>query len=109
MILKTKVPGRIVQRKVRKPGGGYRVKPWFKFDENGLKEIDETKITKSDLIKLTKLFEVVEDEKEESKKEKEDEKVLSDMSYQELKKLASEKGINTYKKKKSDLLAELEG
>ena len=59
MILKTKVPGRIVQRRVRKPGGGYRIKPWFRFDDEGLAVIDETKLTKSDIIKFRGAFDIL--------------------------------------------------
>jgi len=105
MILKSKIPNRIVQRRVRKPGGRKRIVPLFRFDENGLAEIDETKLTATDIKTLTTLFEVVDDVKEH----KVDGKVnLSELSYQELKKTASEKGINTYRKGKDDLIAELE-
>jgi len=100
MILKTKVPGRVVQRRVRKNGGGFTVKPWFRFDENGLAEIDESKLTKADIIKLTSKFEVVEEVVKEYK----------DMSYQELQVAYAEKtGKSAVGMRKKDLLKELEG
>jgi len=105
MILKTKVPGRIVQRKVRKYGGGFRVVPFFRFDENGLAEIDETKLTATDIKKLTTLFEVVDTVKEHKA---DGELNLKELSYQELKSMASEKGINTYKMSKTKLIEALE-
>ena len=93
MILKTKVPGRVVTHRVQKFGRWY-VQEWFRFDDKGLAEIDETKLTQSDINKLKAKFEVVDTN-------------LKDLSYQELKKMASDKGINTYKKGKKQLLKEL--
>lgn len=69
MIFKTKVPGRVVQRRKRKPGGGYKVVPWFRFDENGLAELDETKVNSVTIQKLKTMFEVVEEKPEEENKE----------------------------------------
>ena len=71
MILKG-VPNRVVNKKVRKPGGRHRIVPWFRFDSNGRAEIDETKVSKADLIKLRSKFKLA---------------TYEDMSYQELKKL----------------------
>jgi len=110
MLLKTKVPNRVVQRRVRKPGGGFRIKPWFRFDSEGYAEIDETKLTQSDINKLMSTFEVVEKQivlKKEVKKEVE--KEIKDMSYQELQTAyALKTGNSAVGKKKKDLIEELE-
>lgn len=99
MKFKCKTPGLTVQRRIKKHGGGFRIKPWFRFDENGYAEIDETKVTATDLIKLKKKFEVVEDTKE-----------IKDMSYQELQVAYAEKtGNSAVGKRKKDILKELEG
>lgn len=104
MLLKTKVPNRVVQRRVRKPGGGFRIKPWFRFDSEGYAEIDETKLTQSDINKLVNTFEVV-----EVVLKKEVEKEIKDMSYQELQTAyALKTGNSAVGKKKKDLIEELE-
>lgn len=104
MLLKTKVPNRVVQRRVRKPGGGFRIKPWFRFDSEGYAEIDETKLTQSDINKLMNTFEVV-----EVVLKKEVEKEIKDMSYQELQTAyALKTGNSAVGKKKKDLIEELE-
>jgi len=90
------VPGRVVQKRVRRQGK-VRIVPWFKFDDNGYAEIDETKVTQEDLNKLKSLFEVVEED-------------LKDLSYQELQVLYAEKtGNSAVGMKKKDILKELEG
>ena len=108
MLLKTKVPNRVVQRRVRKPGGGFRIKPWFRFDSEGYAEIDETKLTQSDINKLMTTFEVVEVVLKKEVKE-EVEKEIKDMSYQELQTAyALKTGNSAVGKKKKDLIEELE-
>ena len=107
MLLKTKVPNRVVQRRVRKHGGGFRIKPWFRFDSEGYAEIDETKLTQSDINKLMNTFEVVEIMIQ--KEVKEVEKEIKDMSYQELQTAyALKTGNSAVGKKKKDLIEELE-
>ena len=108
MLLKTKVPNRVVQRRVRKPGGGFRIKPWFRFDSEGYAEIDETKLTQSDINKLMNTFEIVEIMIQKEVKE-EVEKEIKDMSYQELQTAyALKTGNSAVGKKKKDLIEELE-
>lgn len=109
MLLKTKVPNRVVQRRVRKPGGGFRIKPWFRFDSEGYAEIDETKLTQSDINKLMNTFEVVEKQIVLKKEIKEVEKDIKHMSYQELQTAyALKTGNSAVGKKKKDLIEELE-
>ncbi len=67
-------PGRVVQKRTRF-NGKKRIKPWFRFYENGIAEIDETKVSLVDLAKLKRLFAVVEDKKD-----------YSNMEYTELQK-----------------------
>ena len=109
MKLKTKVPGRVVQKRIKRQGK-WRVVPWFRFDEHGFAEIDETKVTKSDLIKLTRLFEVVKDDlsplKEEPRPITPD---LSKMSYKDLQKLYTDKtGKTAVGIKKDEIIQALE-
>jgi len=85
MILKTKVPGRVVQRRKRLPGGRYKIVPWFKFDDKGFAEIDETKLNQVMIQKLKSKFEVVE------KKEK---KV--DSNEEAIRQQAKEAGIKSW-------------
>ena len=86
------IPGRIVQKRVKKQGK-WKVVPWFKFDEKGFAEIDETRITRRDLIKLKQKFKVV---------------GFDEMGYQELQKLYSEKtGKSGVGKSKADMLKEI--
>ena len=49
------VPGRVVQKRVRK-FGKTRIVVWFTFNDKGFAEIDETKVTASDLVKLKSLL-----------------------------------------------------
>lgn len=97
MLLKSKVPNRIVQRRVRKLGGGFKVVPWFRFDDKGFYELDETKVTQSDINKLKQKFEVVEENES-----------IKDMSYQDLKKLAKDKGLKLGRISKEEMVEELE-
>lgn len=110
MLLKTKVPNRIVQRRIKKLGGRFKIVPWFRFDNKGYAELDETKLTQSDIIKLKQKFEVVENEKE-NKENKENEKVLNyeDMKYSDLKKLAKDRGLKLGRVSKEEIIKELEG
>lgn len=101
MILKTKVPGRVVQRRIKKPGRGYRIVPWFRFDKNGYKEIDETKLTNADIVKLKSLFEVVDsiEKLEDTDKEYNDtkEKELVEVAAEtEIREQAKELGIKSW-------------
>ena len=50
MILKGQ-PGRVVQKRKRVANKRFKIIPWFKFDENGYAEIDESKISATDLGK----------------------------------------------------------
>jgi hypothetical protein len=85
-------PGRIVQKRIKRQGK-WRVVPWFKFDEKGFAEVDESKITSRDLIKLKQKFKVV---------------GVEPKSYQDLQKLYSEKtGKSAVGMKKADMLKEL--
>jgi hypothetical protein len=90
------VPGRVVQKRVRKMGK-VRIVVWFTFDDKGYAEIDETKVSSIDLAKLKTLFKVVSTE-------------VKDMSYQELQvKYAEKTGSSAVGMKKKDLIKELEG
>lgn len=48
-------PGRVVQKRDRFQGK-MRIVPIFRFDENGIAEIDETKYSETDLSKFKVLF-----------------------------------------------------
>lgn len=48
-------PGRIVQKRV-KGQFGFKIVPIFKFDENGMAEIDDTKFDDTDLNKFRAIF-----------------------------------------------------
>ena len=90
------VPGRVVQKRVRK-FGKTRIVVWFTFNDKGFAEIDETKVTASDLVKLKSLFKVVEED-------------VKDLSYKELQvKYADKTGHSAVGMKKKDILKELEG
>ena len=105
MILKGQ-PGRVVQKRKRVANKRHKIVPWFKFDENGLAQIDESKVSPTDLSKLKKLFEVVENVKES----KNDGKVnLSELKHKELVELAKEKGIKYFGLKKKELIEKLGG
>lgn len=90
------VPGRVVQRRIKKMGK-YRIVPWFKFDDKGFAEVDESKISPTDLVKLKSKFVVVETN-------------VKDLSYQELQVKYTEKtGHSAVGMRKIDLIKELEG
>jgi len=96
MKLKSKVPNRVVNRRVNRFGRWYVVQ-WFKFDDKGYADIDESKLTKSDINKLKAKFDVVEED-------------LKDLGYKELQiKYADKTGKSAVGMKKKDILKELEG
>lgn len=89
-------PNRFVQKRIRKNGKN-KVIMWFKFDENGFAEIDETQLTRTDLQKLKNKFKVVE-------------KKYSEMNYADIQKAYSLKfNMSAVGKKKKDMIKELEG
>lgn len=61
MLLRSKTPNRVVQKRVRHQGR-WKVKPIFRFDEKGLYDLDESKFSETDIKKLKAMFEVVETE-----------------------------------------------
>jgi len=87
-------PGRVVQRRVRKQGR-MRIVVWFKFDDKGFAEIDESKVSPSDLSKLKRHFEVVERD-------------LSKLKHRELVELAKKHDITYKGLKKEELIKVLE-
>ncbi len=98
MIFKS-VPNRVVQKRVKKQGK-FVIKVWFKFDADGYAEIDETKVSGSDLVKLKKFFKVVE--------QKDEKQSLESLSYQQLKKRAKEEGLQLGRISREEIIKELE-
>lgn len=86
-------PNRVVQKKVRKPKGRHRIVPWFRFDENGYVEIDESKLSAHDRAVLISKFGITD---------------YLEMGYQELQKAYSDKtGKSGVGMKRDDMLKEL--
>lgn len=90
------VPGRVVQKRVKKMGK-FKIVLWFKFDEKGFAEIDESKVTAKDLATLKSKFKVVSTD-------------IKDLTYQELQiRYAEKTGNSAVGMRKKDLIKELEG
>lgn len=89
------VPGRVVQKRVRKRGK-VKIVPWFKFDDKGFAEIDESKVAPSDIAKLKTKFEVIERD-------------LNTMKHRELVELAKERDITYKGLRKEELIEKLGG
>jgi hypothetical protein len=87
-------PGRVVQKRVKR-GGRRKIVALFKFDKDGYATIDESKYTATDILKLKRLFKVVEED-------------YSTLKYQDLQKIYAEKtGKSAVGVKKADMLKEL--
>lgn len=98
-------PNQVVQKRVRKFGGKKAIKPIFRFDENGFAEIDESKLTQTDILKLKRKFKVVENIKEVEKVKEEVEEIDENVIRQQAKKA----GIKSWHVKKTEkLIKELE-
>lgn len=107
-------PGRVVQKRTFAQGKP-RIAVLFQFDENGEYEIDDTKLSETDLTRLLENFstkrtvipetkEVVKEVKAEGLKVQ-----LEDVPYSELKTMAKNLGINTYGMKRPEIEEAIKG
>jgi len=88
-------------------------KPLFRFDDKGEFITEDEKLIKKlkgrfDHVEIKEEEIVLEEEKNESESTTEVEKGISDLSYNELRKLAKEKGIELHRPSKKQLLEALE-
>ena len=92
-------PNMTVCKKVHRGGGMKRI-ALFRFDSEGFAEVDDRKFNEADKNRLTALYGVRQAFKEDVSAEID----VESMTYFDMKKLASERGINTYGMKKDDLI-----
>ena len=89
-------PNQVVVKRKRM-NGRKRVVEWFRFDNKGIAEIDETNISPTDISKLLMRFKQIEDVD------------IKNLKWKELQDLYSEKiGKSPVGKKKADIIKELE-
>ena len=80
-------PNKVVQKRVFRQGR-YIIVPWFRFDANGIAELDESKISSVDIAKIRKNFTVSEDKPAKKAELKE--------TDEEIRQLAKDKGIKSW-------------
>ena len=90
-------PNQVVQKRIRKPNGKMKVVQWFKFDAEGIAEVEATPVER---VRLLNRF--VEADSSHSKPKG------SVLSYKELQKMYTDKtGKKAVGVKKADMLKEL--
>ena len=98
------VPNQVIHKRIRRQGKT-RIVPWVRFDAEGFAEIDETKVSATDIGKLKRAGMVM-IEREEAKV-KSTEGVYANYTYKELVKLGKEKGIATFGVSRKKLIERL--
>lgn len=84
-------PDMVVQTRKMVFGNNFAVVPLFKFDSEGYAEIDENKLSATDLSKIKTMFKVVDSDQPVVAQE-----IKTELSDEYIRKLAKEKGIKSW-------------